>query len=88
MKTVNIKFQKKMLEEIDSSRKKHGLGSREEFISKAVCDKLSKLSREELIEKFMALQGTAKKKTTYEENRKTREKVCEELEKELGKRFR
>ena len=45
------------------------------------------LKKEELIEEFLKFRGKAKKKTTYEQNRKTREKVSKELMAELEKRF-
>lgn len=58
----------------------------EDFSRKA--DKFAGMSRDELIKEFMKFRGKAGKKTTYEENRRTREEVSRELKKELDKRFR
>ncbi|MBW2974957.1 ribbon-helix-helix domain-containing protein [Candidatus Woesearchaeota archaeon] len=87
METVTVKFQEGVLRKIDGSIAEHNFNSRTEFIREAVRDKLSELSREDLISEFLKFQGKAKKKTTDEENRKTREEVSKELMAELEKRF-
>lgn len=76
-----------MLHNIDNNLKKHNFSTRTEFIRTAIRDKLENLSRDELIKEFLKFRGKAKKKTTYEENRKTREIVSKELFAELEKRF-
>ena len=58
----------------------------EDFARKS--DRFAGLSRDELIKEFMKFRGKAGKKTTYEENRRTREEVSRELMKEFEKRFR
>jgi len=88
METVSIRFQKPVIKEIDKNISKHNFNSRTEFIREAVRDKLSELSRDDLIKEFMKFRGKAKIKTTYEENRKTRELVSKELMEELDKKFR
>ena len=87
MEAVTVKFQEDVLRKIDDSISEHNFNSRTEFIRDAVRDKLVKLSREDLIKEFMKFRGKAKKKTTYEENRKTREIVSKELIAELDKKF-
>lgn len=47
-----------------------------------------KENTEKLIKEITKYKGKAKKKTTYEENRKTREIVGEEFFKELEKKFK
>lgn len=87
MEMVTLRFQEKVLKEMDKTMLDHNFNSRTEFIREAVRDKLEELKRDEIIEKFMKLRGKAKVKTTYEENRKTKEEVSKELMKELDKRF-
>jgi len=87
MEMVTLRFQEKILKDIDKKMIEHNFNSRTEFIRDAVRDKLEELERGELIKKFMKLRGKAKVKTTYEENRKTKEEVSKELMKELDKRF-
>ena len=87
METVSVKFQEDVLKKIDTSISQHNFNSRTEFIRDAVRDKLADLSKEDLMEKFLKFRGKAKKKTTYEENRKTRDIVSKELMAELDKRF-
>ncbi len=88
METVTVKFQENVLREIDKSITSHNFNSRTEFIREAVRDKLSKLSKDDLLKEFLKFKGKSKKKTTYEENRKTREQVSKELMVELEKRFK
>lgn len=88
METVTVKFQEDVLKKIDTSINKHNFNSRTEFIREAVRDKITELNREDLIKEFLKFRGKAKKKTTYEENRRTRELVSKELMNELEKRFR
>ena len=84
METVTVKFQEDVLKKIDTSINKHNFNSRTEFIREAVRDKITELDREDLIKEFLKFRGKAKKKTTYEENRKTREKVFIEMAREKG----
>ena len=84
METVTVKFQEDVLKKIDTSINKHNFDSRTEFIREAVRDKITELDREDLIKEFLKFRGKAKKKTTYEENRKTREKVFIEMAREKG----
>ena len=88
METVTVKFQENVLRTIDKSITEHDFNSRTEFIREAVRDKLSELNKEDLIKEFLKFRGKAKKKTTYEENRKTREIVSRELMAELDKKFK
>jgi len=87
MEVVTVKFQEPVLKKIDKSITEHNFNSRTEFIREAVRDKLADLSKEDLIKEFLKFRGKAKKKTSYEENRKTRKIVSKELLQELEKRF-
>ena len=87
MEIVTVRFQEDVLKKIDETIEKHNFNSRTEFLREAVRDKLAELSKEDLIKEFMKFRGKASKKTTYEENRKTREIVSKELTEELDKRF-
>ena len=87
METVSVKFQEDVLKKIDTSISLHNFNSRTEFIRDAVRDKLAELSKEDLLKEFLKFRGKARKKTTYEENRKTRDIVSKELMAELDKRF-
>lgn len=83
-----MKFQEDVLDKLDKNIQKHNYNSRTEFIREAVRDKLASLSRDELIEQFMKLRGKFKGRTPLSEDRKIREEVSKELEKELDNRFR
>jgi len=84
MECISVKFQENIVKDMDKNISKNNFNSRTEFIREAVRDKLSELSKKDLIAEFFSFRGKAKKKTTYEENRKTREEVFKELIKEKG----
>ena len=88
MDVVSVKFQEDVLGKIDKSISEHNFNSRTEFIREAVRDKLSSLDKEDLIKEFLKFQGKAHKKTTPEQNKKTRNQVSKELLKELESRFK
>jgi metal-responsive CopG/Arc/MetJ family transcriptional regulator len=87
MQVVTVKFQKNILKKIDKSIAINNFNSRTEFIREAVRDKLHELNKEDLMKEFMKYYGKSKVKTTYEENRRTREIVSKELMEELDKKF-
>lgn len=87
METVSIRFQEEVLKRIDDIISGHNFNSRTEFIREAVRDKLSELSKDELVNEFLKFKGKAKNKTTYEQNIKTKEAVSKELMDALEKRF-
>ncbi len=87
METVSVKFNEDILKKVDKSISEHNFNSRTEFIRDAVRDKLTELSKEDLMKEFLKFRGKAKRKTTSEENRKTKEAVSKELMEELDKRF-
>lgn len=87
METVSVKFNEDVLKKVDKSISDHNFNSRTEFIRDAVRDKLDDLSKDDLMKEFLKFRGKAKKKTTYAENRKTKEEVSKELMDELEKRF-
>jgi Arc/MetJ-type ribon-helix-helix transcriptional regulator len=84
---ISLKLDSSFLKEIDKTVKAENYESRTEFIRFALRDKLKELSKDELIAEFLKFRGKADKKTTYEENRKTREEVSRELMEELDKKF-
>ncbi len=88
MEVVTVKFQEGVLKSIDKSITKHNFNSRTEFIREAVRDKLEDLSKDELVREFLKFRGKANKKTTYTENRKTREVISKELMERLGNKFK
>lgn len=87
METVTVRFQENILKKVDKSIEHHDFNSRTEFIREAVRDKIAELDKEELIKRFLNFRGKATKKTTYKENRRTRNEVSKELIEELEKRF-
>ncbi|MBT5023461.1 ribbon-helix-helix protein, CopG family [Candidatus Woesearchaeota archaeon] len=87
MHVVTVKFQENILEKIDKSIIENNFNSRTEFIREAVRDKLTELNREELINEFMKYRGKAKNKTSYEDNKRTKEIVSKELIEHLEKKF-
>ncbi|MBU1198678.1 MAG: ribbon-helix-helix domain-containing protein [Nanoarchaeota archaeon] len=87
MESVTVKFQENVLKKIDESIAFNNFNSRTEFIREAVRDKLSELTRDELIEKFLALRGKAKIKTRPEDDRKRKLEASKEFFAELDKRF-
>ncbi|MBT4824549.1 ribbon-helix-helix protein, CopG family [Candidatus Woesearchaeota archaeon] len=88
MQVVTVKFQENVLKKIDKSIAINNFNSRTEFIREAVRDKLHELSRDDLMKEFMTYYGKAKKKTTYEEDRKLRGKLSKEFLVELKERFK
>ncbi len=88
MEVVTVKFQEDVLKQMDCSIAKHNFNSRTEFIRTAVREKLAELSSDEIMRKFLKFRGKSDNKTTYEENRKTRELVSKELLKRLEERFK
>ena len=87
MEAISLKLEDNMLKNIDESLKDNNYSTRTEFVRDAIRDKLEELKREKLLSEFMKYQGKAKKKTTYEENRNTRERVSKELFQELERKF-
>lgn len=87
MESISIKFQEEIVKKIDLNIAQHNFNSRTEFIREAVRDKLANLNKEELIQEFLKFKGKAGKKTTPEDNKKTRDMIGKELMGELDKRF-
>lgn len=88
MEGITIRFQEDILKKIDQSIIEHNFNSRTEFIREAVRDKLSGLTREQAIEKFLALRGKLKGRTKPEDDEKIKWEVSKEFGKELDKRFK
>ena len=88
MEVITVKFQEDVLKRIDDTISEHNFNSRTEFIREAVRDKLAELSKEELVNEFLKFRGKAGKKTTYEQNLKTKQIISKELMTELEKRFK
>lgn len=87
METICIKLEDNLLKKMDENLKKHHFSTRSEFIRALIREKVKYMSSEDIIREFMKFRGKAKKKTTYEENRRTREQVSKELMEELDKKF-
>lgn len=88
MESVTVKFQEDVLAKIDQSIARNNYASRTEFIREAVRDKLAELSRDELVKEFMKFRGSAKKTTTYEERRRTREVVSKQIMEKFEKQLK
>ena len=88
MEIVSVKFNPEVLAEIDKAIAKNNYNSRTEFIREAVRNQLAGLTREQLIEKFLSMRGKAPRKTTDEENAKTREEVFKQIAIERGWKVR
>ena len=88
MEGITIRFQEEVLKRIDQSIVEHNFNSRTEFIREAVRDKLAGLSREQAIEKFLALRGKLKGRTRPEDDEKLKWEVSKEFGEELDRRFK
>lgn len=87
MESITIKVDNDLAKEMEKAMKP-GYATKTEFIREAIRHRIEERKREDLIKEFMKFRGSAKKKTTYEENRRIREEVSKELLEELDKRFR
>jgi metal-responsive CopG/Arc/MetJ family transcriptional regulator len=87
MKTVTVRFKKNILDNLDEKINEHNFNSRTEFIREAVREKLSDLTKEELLREFLKYRGKSKTKTNYKDNRKTRGLISKKLMKELEEKF-
>lgn len=93
---LNVKVERRLLNEIDRNLSKHRYTTRSEFVREAVRDKLSELEKKELLEHVKHVRGIFKHKTTDEQLHKIREKMSKKMEKkefwdemkELDKRWR
>ena len=86
MEVISVKFKPEVLRRIDKQIETHNFTSRTEFIREAVRDKMAALTREEAIEKFMAMRGTLKPRTTKSDE-EIREEVSKEMLAEYKKKF-
>lgn len=84
MEVISLKLDKHMLKDIDKSLKKNNFSTRTEFVRTAIRKQLKEMTRDELIQAFLATAGTAKKKTSDAELRKARDAAYKELVKERG----
>ncbi len=84
MEAICIKMDDELLDRMNKSMKRFGYSTKTEFIREAIRKKLEDDEKELLIKEFLKFRGKAKKKTTYEENRRTREKALLELAREKG----
>ena len=73
-----------LLDKMSQGMKISGYSTKTEFIREAIRKKLENDEKERLIKEFIKFKGKAKKKTTYEENKQTREKVLLEMAREKG----
>ncbi|HJX05851.1 MAG TPA: ribbon-helix-helix domain-containing protein [Candidatus Nanoarchaeia archaeon] len=87
MEGITVRFQEDVLKRMDSAIAEHNFNSRTEFIREAVRDKLSGLTREQAIEKFLSLRGKLKGRTKPEDDEKIKWEVSKEFGAELDRRF-
>ena len=73
-----------LLKKMNKTIELNGYSTKTEFIREAIRKKLEEDEKELLMKEFLKYRGKAKKKTTYKENRKTRELVWQEYAKERG----
>lgn len=80
MKSLSIKLDKSLLNEIDKNLVRHRYSTRTEFIRDAVRDKLSDLEKEELLKKVSLLYGASKRRTTDDQLHQVRKKLEKDFE--------
>lgn len=83
METISLKMEKKLLQDVDSSLKKHRYSTRTEFLRDAVRSKLTQLEKDEAIRKLEAMKGTLKPKTNLSDE-EIREIVARRTAKKYG----
>ncbi len=83
METISIRLDKEMITELEALMKKHRFATLTELVRAALRDKMKELEKEELQMQIKRLAGSSKRKTTDEQLHEAREKVFEEIEKEL-----
>lgn len=89
MEVLTIRFNENVLKNMDKAIQNNNFNSRTEFIREAVRDKLEDMTRDELINEFLSLKGSLKhKNTSFEEDRKIREQVSQQMLKELEEKFK
>ena len=88
MKVVSVKFDERILSEMDKSLGFHNFNSRTEFIREAIRDKLFELKKERAFLEFLKLKGASSIKTSVVDNLKTKKKVDKELLEVLEARFK
>ena len=67
MKTICLKMEGKLLNEIDNTIKKHRYSTRTEFIRDSIRRKLTDLEKEEAIKKLAKFKGSLKGKARMSE---------------------
>lgn len=80
---VTFKMEDKFLSEVDETVKAAGYQNRTEFIRAALREKIDDVKLKEAMKEVRKMWGKAPRKTTDADIHKARQKVFEELEKEL-----
>jgi metal-responsive CopG/Arc/MetJ family transcriptional regulator len=83
MQTISLKIDDKLLKEVDSKLKDLRYSTRTEFIREAIRDKLKEEDKQRALKWLDRVYGASKRKTTDEQLEKVREKISEELLKDL-----
>ena len=83
MESITIKVHKGMLKEIEATINPD-YGTKSEFIREAIRDRLKLIRKERAIYELKRYLGKAKTKTTYAQERKSREEVGRKFAKKLG----
>ena len=81
MEMINVKVERKLLNEIDRNLSRHRYTTRSEFVREAVRDKLTELEKKKLLEHTARIFGSSKHKTTDEQLHKVREQMSKDMEK-------
>jgi metal-responsive CopG/Arc/MetJ family transcriptional regulator len=84
MESVTIKIEENLSKRMSQFMNLKGYATKTEFIREAIRDKLDQAEQKQLVKKFMKFKGKSNMKTTYEQNKKTREKVALQIAKEFG----
>ncbi|MFH1399729.1 MAG: hypothetical protein ABIG95_06500 [Candidatus Woesearchaeota archaeon] len=83
MESITIKVHREMLREIEKAVDPD-YGTKSEFVREAIRDRLKQIRKERAISQLREYFGKAKTRTTYSEERKTREEVGRKIAKKYG----
>jgi len=83
MEPITIKLEEDLAKEMDKAMKPY-YSTKTEFVREAIREKIQKINKEKVLEELMKNFGKAKKKTSYEEERRIRDKVGKEFIKKFG----
>lgn len=82
MESITIRVDKRTAREIDKAMK-NNYSTKSEFVREAVRDKIKEINERKILTKFENALGKVKKITTYGKEREIRDKISQDLLKEL-----